>query len=97
MPTRTAQKQRERGWCPRWSPLEQPALLAFDAMRELRINIDEREGRAHQACNMNRGFAQTKHRDIEQFPKLVQPGIEDVAEQEGVVTFLGPQPMEAWK
>ena len=41
---------------------------------------------------MNRGFAQTKYRDIEQFPQLVQPGIEDVAEHEGVVAFfLGPQ------
>jgi hypothetical protein len=35
---------------------------------------------------VNRGFAQTKHRDIEQFPQLVQPGIENVAEHEGVVT-----------
>jgi hypothetical protein len=43
---------------------------------------------------VNRGLAQTKHRDIEQFPQLVQPGIEDVAEYERVVTFsLGPQPV----
>ena len=61
-------------------------------MRELRIDIDEGEGRARQASNMNRGFAQTKHRDIEQFPQLVQPGIEDVAEHEGVAAlFRGPQ------
>jgi hypothetical protein len=33
---------------------------------------------------MDQAFAQAKHRDIEQFPQLVQPGIEDVAECEGV-------------
>ena len=65
-----------------------------DAVREFRIDIDEREGRAHQTRNVNRGFAQTKDRDTEQFPQFVQPGIEDVAEYEGVVAFFfGAQPV----
>src|SRR5437762_1028165 len=65
-----------------------------DAMRELRIDVDEREGRAHQASNMNRRIAEPEYGDIEQFPQLVQPGIEDIAEYEGVVAFfLGPQPV----
>ena len=48
----------QTGWRPRPSPRH-------------RIDIDEREGRAHQTGNVNRGFTETKHRDIEQFAQLV--------------------------
>jgi hypothetical protein len=34
---------------------------------------------------VNRAFAQPEHWNIEQFAHFVQPGIEDVANQEGVV------------
>src|SRR5437016_1557802 len=56
-------------------------------MGKLRVDIDKRKSRAHQAGDMNGGFSQTEYRNIEQFPQLVQPGIEDVAEEEGVVTL----------
>lgn len=59
-----------------------------DAMGKLWIDVDQRERRPYQAGDMNGGFPQAEHRDIEQFPQLVQPGIENVANQERVVTFV---------
>lgn len=56
-------------------------------MGEFRVDVDQRKRRAHQAGNVNRAFAQPEHWNIEQFAHFVQPGIEDVANQEGVVAF----------
>src|SRR6516164_8148754 len=56
-------------------------------MGEFWVDVDHRKRRAHQAGDVNRGFAQPEYGNIEQFPQLVQAGIEDVANQESVVIF----------
>jgi hypothetical protein len=54
----------------------------------------DREARAHEASHADRRFAKAEDRNIEQLAQRVQAGLEDIADQERVISFaFGLQPV----